>query len=192
MFSVQECHRDWGLGAAPCVCVCEGKDPQASVCRERVPTPCPAPLTTFPCLDMMNICKERGLQIRSHPQGFPGGSVSKESACNAGDLGSIPGSGRSPRGGHGNPLQYSCLENPLDGGEWWATVHGVSKESDTTEATSLSLFTGTRQSGRQHTSGGTQLNPQPCPPQALPVGILCCVPLCQVAGLSPGRTRAVS
>ena len=44
--------------------------------------------------------------------GFPGGSVSKESACNAGHLGSIPGLGRSPGGGNGNPLQYSCLENP--------------------------------------------------------------------------------
>ena len=44
--------------------------------------------------------------------GFPGGSAGKESACNAGDLGSVPGLGRSPGGGHGNPLQYSCLENP--------------------------------------------------------------------------------
>ena len=49
------------------------------------------------------------------------------SACNAGDLGSIPGSGRSPGEGNGNPLQYSCLENPVDGGAWWATVHGVTK-----------------------------------------------------------------
>ena len=57
--------------------------------------------------------------------GFPGGSDSNESACNAGDPGSIPGSGRSPGGGHGNPLQYSCLENPMDRGAWWATVHGV-------------------------------------------------------------------
>ena len=48
--------------------------------------------------------------------GFPGGSDGKESACNAGDLGSIPGLGRSPGGGHGNPLQYSCLENPMDKG----------------------------------------------------------------------------
>ena len=55
--------------------------------------------------------------------GFLGGSDGKESACNAGDLGSIPGLGRSPGGGHGNPLQYSCLENPMDGGAWWATVH---------------------------------------------------------------------
>ena len=51
----------------------------------------------------------------------------KASACNAGDLGSIPGLGRSPGEGNGNPLQYSCLENPMDGGAWWATVHGVAK-----------------------------------------------------------------
>ena len=51
----------------------------------------------------------------------------KEPAWNAGDLGLIPGSGRSPGGGHGNPLQYSCLENPMDRGAWWATVHGVTK-----------------------------------------------------------------
>ena len=61
-----------------------------------------------------------------------GGSDSKEPACNAGDPGSIPGSRRSPRKGIGNPLQYSCLENPMDGGAWRATVHGVA-ESDTTE-----------------------------------------------------------
>ena len=51
----------------------------------------------------------------------------KASACNVGDLGSIPGLGRSPGEGNGNPLQYSCLVNPMDGGAWWATVHGVSK-----------------------------------------------------------------
>ena len=62
--------------------------------------------------------------------GFPGGSVGKESACNVGDTGdvcSISGSGRSPGEGHGNPLQYSCLENPMDRGGWWATVHEVAK-----------------------------------------------------------------
>ena len=56
----------------------------------------------------------------------------KESACNAGDLGSIPGLGGSPGRGHGNPLQYSCLQNPTDRGAWRATVHGV-VESDVTE-----------------------------------------------------------
>ena len=55
-----------------------------------------------------------------------------ESACKAGGPGSFPGSGRSPAEGNGNPLQYSCLENPMDGGAWWATVHGV-VESDTPE-----------------------------------------------------------
>ena len=66
--------------------------------------------------------------------GFPGGSAVKNPPANAGDMGSIPGSGRSPGEGNGNPLQYSCLENPMHRGAWGATVHGVS-ESDTTEAT---------------------------------------------------------
>ena len=57
--------------------------------------------------------------------GFPGGSDSKPFVCSAGDLGSIPGLGRSPGEGNGNPLQYSCLENFMDGEAWWATVHGV-------------------------------------------------------------------
>ena len=59
--------------------------------------------------------------------GFPGGSGGKESACNVGDLGSIPGSERPPQEGNGNPLQYSCLENPKDRGAWQARVHGVTK-----------------------------------------------------------------
>ena len=59
--------------------------------------------------------------------GFPGGSEVKASACNAGDQGLIPGLGGSPGEGNGNLLQYSCLENPMDGGAWWATVHGVAK-----------------------------------------------------------------
>ena len=59
--------------------------------------------------------------------GFPGGSEVKASAPNAGGLGSIPGSRRSPGERNGNPFQYSCLENPMDGGAWWATVHGVAK-----------------------------------------------------------------
>ena len=60
-------------------------------------------------------------------RGFPHSSVGKESACNAGDPGRIPGSGRSPGEGNGNPLQYSCLENFTDRGAWRATVHGVAR-----------------------------------------------------------------
>ena len=67
------------------------------------------------------------------------------SACNPGDLGSIPGSGRSPEEGNGNPLQYSCLENPMDGGAWWAAVHRVTKSqtrlSDFTSLESLGKIT---------------------------------------------------
>ena len=59
--------------------------------------------------------------------GFPAGSDGKESACNVGDLGSIPGSRRSPGEGNGNPLQNSCLENPMDRGAWKATVHEVAR-----------------------------------------------------------------
>ena len=59
--------------------------------------------------------------------GFPGGSDGKESACNAGDLGSIPGLGRSPEEGNGNPLQYSCLGNPMNRRAWQAIVHGATK-----------------------------------------------------------------
>ena len=59
--------------------------------------------------------------------GFPGGSDGKVSACNAGDLGSIPGSGSSQGEGNGNPLQYSCLENPMDRGAWLAIVHRIAK-----------------------------------------------------------------
>ena len=58
---------------------------------------------------------------------FPGGSDGKESACNVGDPGSIPGLGRSPGERNGYPLQYSCLENPMDRGAWRATVHGITK-----------------------------------------------------------------
>ena len=65
----------------------------------------------------------------------------KNPPANAADTGSIPGLKRSPRGGNGNPLQYSCLENPMDGGAWWATLHGVAKSW-------------TRQSDRARTQGG--------------------------------------
>ena len=67
---------------------------------------------------------------------FPGCSDGNVSAYNEGDLDSIPGLGRSPGEGNGNPLQYSCLENPMDGGAWWAILHGVAKSR-----TRLSDFT---------------------------------------------------
>ena len=63
---------------------------------------------------------------------FPGGSVVKNLPANAGDMGSIPGSGRSPGVGNGNPLQHSCLGNPMDGGAWQAEIHEVTKELDST------------------------------------------------------------
>ena len=72
--------------------------------------------------------------------GVPGGSVVKNPPANAGvtgDAGSIPGSGRSPGGGNGNSLQYSCLENPTDRGAWQSTVHGVTRESDMTATKQL-------------------------------------------------------
>ena len=81
------------------------------------------------CFGTAVIILSSKLQIKGQ-KGFPGGSMGKESTYSegdTGDMGSIPGSGKSPGGGHGNPLQYSCLENPMDRGAWQATVHGVKK-----------------------------------------------------------------
>ena len=72
------------------------------------------------------LCRDRDSYIRDNVN-IPHSSVSKESACNAGDLGLIPGLGTSPGGGNGNPLQYSWLENPMDRGAWQATIHGVAR-----------------------------------------------------------------
>ena len=78
-----------------------------------------------PCIFLL-FCTKRLWACVCTQSGFPGGSEVKASACNAGDQGLIPGLGRSPGEGNDNPLQYSCLENPMDGGVWWATlVHGV-------------------------------------------------------------------
>ena len=77
---------------------------------------------------------------------FPGDSEVKASACNAGDLGSIPGLGRSPGEGNGNPLHYSCLENPMDRGAWWDILHGVAKSR-----TRLSDFTSLLKSPERNT-----------------------------------------
>ena len=65
-------------------------------------------------------------------EGFPGGSVAKNLPASAGEVGSSPDLGRSPGGGNGNPLQYSCLENLIGRGAWWTTVNGVTKGLDTT------------------------------------------------------------
>ena len=72
------------------------------------------------------------LSIYKTHQSYPVVSAIKNSTANAGDMGSIPGPGRSSGKGKGNPLQYSCLENPMERGAWQATVHGVAKESDMT------------------------------------------------------------
>ena len=86
--------------------------------------------------------------------------VCKELACNAGDPGSIPGSGRSPGEGHGNPLQYSCLETPMDRGAWRAAVHGVTK--NTAERLALSLFlswSAAAGGARTHLPAGSKCDP---------------------------------
>ena len=78
-------------------------------------------MRTLPCV------KQIGSGNSLCDAGFPGGSAGKKFACKAGDPGSIPGLGRSPGRGHSNPLQYSGLENSMERGAWWATVHGVAK-----------------------------------------------------------------
>ena len=76
---------------------------------------------------MCIIPRLRQLRVAVSHSGKLSSSEVKTSACNAGDPGSIPGSGTSPGEGNGNPLQYSCLENPMEGGAWWAADHGVAK-----------------------------------------------------------------
>ena len=73
-------------------------------------------------------CEKGNMSKHCGALGFPGGSDGKASACNARDPGLTPGLGRSPGVGNGNSLQYSCLENSVDRGTWWATVHEVSKD----------------------------------------------------------------
>ena len=94
----------------------------------------PKQLVKYPQIVIFNLIfssKEYAFQIAYalgiNSGNFPNSSVGKESSCNAGDLGSIPGSGRSSAEGNGNPLQYSCLENPMDRGAWQAAVHEVAR-----------------------------------------------------------------
>ena len=80
--------------------------------------------------ETLKMVSDRLLVLKHYLGGFPGEPVVKNSSANAGDAredGSIPGLGRSPGAGNGNPLQYSCLENPMDRGAWWVTVHWVAK-----------------------------------------------------------------
>ena len=94
----------------------KGKAPHTSILVWRIP-----------CTIQPMGSQRIGQDWVTFPFPFPGGSDWKESACTVGDPGLIPGLGRSPGEGNGNPLQYSCLENPVDGEAWWATVHRVSK-----------------------------------------------------------------
>ena len=102
-----------------------GNSPSASVEDRRIGSRNPY---RYQVLQMLKSLIENGI-ITAHNlyTSFPGGTDGKKSACNARDPGSICGSRRSPGEGHGNPLQYSCLENPMDRGAWWTTVHEVSK-----------------------------------------------------------------
>ena len=78
----------------------------------------------------MSACSKSSVKLLTIGIGFPGGTVVENLPANPGDprdAGSIPGSGRSPGGGNGNLLQYSCLENPMDRGAWWDIVHGIAK-----------------------------------------------------------------
>ena len=109
----------------------------------------------------------------------PGSSDSKASAYNAGDLGSIPGSEISPGEGNGNPLQYSCLENPMDQGVWQATLHGVTKSR-----TRLSDFTFTFTEVTNYLIPHMCLVAQSCP-------TLCNLPGSSVHGDSPGKNTGV-
>ena len=96
------------------------------------PSPSAFTTTTLPFKSLTILFIYNCIYLFMAVLGFPGGSVVKNPPAKAGDTVSIPGLGRSPGEGNGNPLQYSCLENPMDRGAWWATVHRVT-ESDTTK-----------------------------------------------------------
>ena len=111
--------------------------------------------------------------------GFPGGLDDEESACNVRDLGSIPGLGRSPGGGHGDPLQCPCPENPVDRGAWQATVHGVAKSQ--TPAERLSTHPPWNATLALGCLGNSSIKGKPV------CGIAS--PLCDILGLQPSVVR---
>ena len=97
-------------------------------------------LKTLSVAEIAN-CSPKFISSSESLVGLPGGSEVKASACNVGDQGSIPGSGRFPGEGNGHPLQYSCLENPMDGGAWWATVYRVvNSQTRLSDSTNRSLL----------------------------------------------------
>ena len=102
---------------------CHDPGPHSSRLLSQIHSPEVCPLLVLGCLYLEGKLLTKSLALLD----FPGGSESKESTCNVGDLGSIPGLGRSPGEGNGNPLQYSCLENSMDRGAWWSPVLGVAK-----------------------------------------------------------------
>ena len=103
-------------------------------------------LKTKKCRQILEAGKSTEIECPPKVLSFPGDSEVIASACNAGDLGSIPGLGRSPGEGNGNPLHYSCLENPMDRGAWWDILHGVAKSR-----TRLSDFTSLLKSPERNT-----------------------------------------
>ena len=111
---------DWPHSSVPFLSSIQ-KTPHLNTWTENLKISIPLDAVLFSNMDYLIIC------VCIQFQGFPGSSDCKESACNTRDLGLIPGSGRCPGEGNGNPLQYSCLENSMDRGAWWTIVHGVTK-----------------------------------------------------------------
>ena len=124
---------NWQLFACLCTCQLHTRSSQAEASSVLFTATTPTSSIKPGTSQRVNICLNEGTECllfisqQEVTYGFPGGSDGKESACNAGDAGLIPGSGRSPGGGHGYPLQSSRLENPMDRGAWWATVYEVTR-----------------------------------------------------------------
>ena len=125
---------------------CSNKDPvQPKISKKRKQAKRDFPHGPMVRTQHFHLQGSLGLIPGQGTKGFPGSTSDKEPTCNAGDpgdLGLIPGSGRSPGRGHSNTLQYYCLENPMDRGVWWATVHGRHKESDTVVSASNQALRG--------------------------------------------------